>query len=154
MKELIRLIRHKKIKALFRARTHNTSIQFFRYVFVGSLASITDMVCLWLFYSKLGFKEYIAVALAFICGLIVNYILSMHFVFVGVSRHHEHTIKFSVYYTIGSIGLVLTELLMYLFDTMIGFHYILAKLLTSLLIFIWNFTAKKHILYKKPIDED
>ncbi len=153
MKELIRLIRHGKIKALFMARTHNTFIQFFRYIFVGGLASIIDMMALWLLYSKLGLEEYIAVAIAFLCGLIVNYVLSTHFVFVGVSLHHEHTIKFSVYFTISTIGLALTELFMFIFDSALHFHYMLAKLLTVILEFVWSFSAKKLILYKKPKDE-
>ncbi len=153
MKELIRLIKHKKIKALFRARTHNTFIQFFRYIFVGGLANIVDMACLWLLYSKLGVPEYVAVAISFLIGLIVNYILSIHFVFVGISHHHDHSIKFSVYFTIGTIGLGLTELFIFILDNTLNFHYMLAKFLTTLLVFLWNFSAKKHILYKKPKNE-
>ena len=63
MLELIRLIKHRKIKALFMAKTHNTFIQFFRYLFVGGFASVVDWGALWLFYDILGIWEYIAIAL-------------------------------------------------------------------------------------------
>lgn len=153
MKELIKLIRHRKIKALFMAKTHNTFIQFFRYLFVGGIASIVDWAALWLFYGVIGIEEYIAVALAFLCGLLVNYILSIHFVFVGIAKDQNHSTKFSVYFTTGVIGLTLTELFMLLFDGLLNMHYMVARIITTLLIFGWNFGSKKMILYRKRDDE-
>ncbi len=152
MKELLRLIRHRKIKALFMAKTHNTFIQFFRYLFVGGIASVVDWVALWLFYSVIEIPEYISVALAFLCGLFVNYILSIHFVFTGIAKDQNHSTKFSVYFTTGVIGLVLTELFMLLYDGLLNVHYMTAKIITTLLVFGWNFGSKKIILYRKRDD--
>lgn len=153
MHELIRLIKHGKIKALFMAKTHNTFIQFFRYLFVGGLSSVVDMSSLWLFYQKLGIFEYFAVAMAFLCGLVANYILSYHFVFVGIAKDKKHHVKFPVYLGVGILGLAFTEAFMLLFDGVLGFHYMLAKILTTALVFIWNFGSKKIILYRKRDDE-
>ena len=123
MKELLRLIRHRKIKALFMAKTHNTFIQFFRYLFVGGIASVVDWGTLWLCYDIIGIQEYISIALAFLCGLFVNYILSIHFVFTGIAKGQNHSTKFSVYFTTGVIGLVLTELFMALFLRLLRFYH-------------------------------
>ncbi len=153
MKELIRLIRHRKIKALFMAKTHNTFIQFFRYIFVGGLASVVDWGALWLLYSKVGIPQYIAIAVAFLCGLFVNYILSVHFVFTGIAKDQNHSTKFSVYFTTGVIGLVLTELFMLFFESVLGIHYMVSKIITTALVFGWNFGSKKLILYRKRDDE-
>ena len=153
MHELIRLIKHRKIKALFMAKTHNTFIQFFRYLFVGGFASVVDWGALWLFYDILGIWEYIAIALAFLSGLFVNYILSNHFVFTGIAKDKKHTSKFPVYFVTGVIGLVFTELFMLLFDGVFGMHYMLAKIITTAVVFIWNFGSKKIILYRKRDDE-
>lgn len=153
LKELIRLIRHRKIKALFLAKTHNTFIQFFRYLFVGGLASVVDWAVLWLLYGQLNIPQYISVALAFLCGLLVNYILSVHFVFVGIAKDQNHSTKFSVYFTTGVIGLILTELFMMLFENFLNIHYMIAKIITTALVFGWNFGSKKIILYRKRDDE-
>ena len=153
MHELIRLIKHRKIKALFMAKTHNTFIQFFRYLFVGGFASVVDWGALWLFYDILGIWEYIAIALAFLSGLFVNYILSNHFVFTGIAKDKKHTSKFPVYFVTGVIGLVFTELFMLLFDGVFGMHYMTAKIITTAVVFIWNFGSKKIILYRKRDDE-
>ncbi len=153
MHELIRLVKHGKIKALFMAKTHNTFIQFFRYLFVGGLSSVVDMSFLWFFYQKLGIFEYYSVAMAFLCGLFTNYILSSHFVFVGIAKDKKHHVKFPVYLCVGLIGLMLTELLMLLFDGVFGIHYMLAKILTTATVFVWNFGSKKIILYRKRDDD-
>lgn len=153
MHELIRLVKHGKIKALFMAKTHNTFIQFFRYIFVGSLASAVDLVTFWIFYQKLEFFEYTAVALSFLCGLIVNYVLSIFFVFVGIGKDHTHSIKFSVYFTVAVFGLAFTEGFMFLLDGVFELHYMLSKILTTIIVFLWNFGSKKLILYRKRDDE-
>ncbi len=153
MKELIRLIRHKKIKALFMAKTHNTFIQFFRYLFVGGFASVVDWTALWLFYDIIGIQHYISIALAFLCGLFVNYILSANFVFTGIAKDQNHSTKFSVYFTTGVIGLVLTEIFMLLFENVFSIHYMAAKIITTALVFGWNFGSKKIVLYRKRDDE-
>ncbi len=160
MHELIRLIKHRKIKALFMAKTHNTFIQFFRYLFVGGFASVVDWGVLWLLYDKLGAfsfigraDEYISIAIAFLCGLFVNYILSMHFVFTGIAKNKTHTSKFPVYLITGVIGLLFTELFMLLFDGVFGIHYMVAKIITTAIVFLWNFGSKKIILYRKRDDD-
>ena len=105
------------------------------------------------FYDILGIWEYIAIALAFLSGLFVNYILSNHFVFTGIAKDKKHTSKFPVYFVTGVIGLVFTELFMLLFDGVFGMHYMLAKIITTAVVFIWNFGSKKIILYRKRDDE-
>lgn len=152
LKEFIRLIRHRKIKALFTAKTHNTFIQFFRYLFVGGLASVADWTALWILYDKLRIHEYLSIALAFLLGLLVNYYLSSKFVFTGIAKDKKHGTKFSVYLITGVIGLALTELLMLLLDGVLGVHYMVAKIITTVLVFGWNFGSKKIILYRKRDD--
>ena len=54
----------------------------------------------------------------------------------------------AVFALIGLIGLGLTELLMWLFAGRAGLHYLPSKLLTTALVFIWNFAAKKLLLFR------
>lgn len=149
LNELIKLIRHRKIKALFMAKTHNTFIQFFRYIFVGILTNAIDWVALWFLYQKLNVYEYLSVALAFLLGLAANYILSTKMVFVGIAKNKKHTEKIPVYFFVAVLGLVLTEVFMLLFDGLLGIHYMVSKILTTVIVFIWNFGSKKIILYRK-----
>ena len=52
---------------------------------------------------------------------------------------------------IGVIGLGLNELIMYCAVELIGLHYMVAKLISTALVFFWNFFARKMTLfYKQP----
>ena len=57
--------------------------------------------------------------------------------------------EFAVYAIIGVMGLGLTELLMYLFTDKLAVHYIISKIIVAAIVLVWNFFARKLILYKK-----
>jgi len=52
-------------KRLFFERTEDTRIQFFRYIFVGGVATIIDMGSLYVFTSMVGIHYLISAAIAF-----------------------------------------------------------------------------------------
>ena len=49
---------------------------------------------------------------------------------------------------VGIVGLGLTELLMWLLTGKAGIHYLVAKVITTVIVFVWNFSAKKLILFR------
>ena len=122
-----------------------TLIQFLRYSLVGGAAFIVDAGTLWCLER---FVHYLAAAaIAFVAGLIVNYILSKLFVFTD--KVGSPTAEFITYAVIGVIGLGFTELLMYFFTDMLGIYFLLSKIITAALVLIWNFAARKIILYRR-----
>ena len=52
-----------------------------------------------------------------------------------------------VFGAISAGGLGLTLLFLYLFTTHLRLHLMLAKFVSSLLVFVWNFSARKLFLY-------
>lgn len=88
----------------------------------------------------------IAAAISFIAGLVVNFILSKLFVFT--EKKKSPTAEFLSYGIIGVIGLGWTELFMYIFTDIAGLYFIISKLITSALVLIWNFAARKILLYR------
>ena len=133
-----------KIKKIFIGESDNTIVQFIRYIFVGGAAFIADAASLWLI--SLIAHYLIATAAAFIIGLIVNFTLSKLFVFTD--NAHNKAAEFITYGIIGVIGLGITELLMYLFTEKLGLYFMLSKIITAVLVLVWNFAARKIILYR------
>ena len=132
------------IKKFFIEKTNDTKIQFIRYVFVGGTAFVFDAASLW----ALSFLMHylIAAAAAFIIGLLINFFLSRLFVFTG--NNVNAVIEFVVYAVIGELGLGITELLMYIFTEKAGFYFMFSKIVTAIIVLIWNFGARKIILYR------
>ena len=51
------------------------------------------------------------------------------------------------------VGLLLTELLMFFFTSHLHVYFMVSKLISSILVFFWNFLARKFILYPGKIHE-
>ncbi len=147
MKEFFTAILRLDFGLLFREKTTNTFIQFFRYIFVGGFAFLVDAFTLWLCEKWMNYM--IAAAIAFVVGLIANYILSTCFVFSESEKVKSKTGEFIAYAVIGVIGLGLTELLMYLFTDVCGLYFMISKVIAAIIVLIWNFAARKVFLYKK-----
>ncbi len=147
MKELFDALKRLDMNALFRDETTNGFIQFFRYIFVGGIAFVADAGALWLCEKFMHYL--IAAAIAFVFGLVVNYVLSVCFVFSPDERTTSRTAEFIIYAVIGVIGLGLTELIMWLFTDVIGLYFLLSKIVAAAIVLVWNFVARKKIIYTK-----
>lgn len=146
IKELTSIIVKLDMNCLFRKKTDNTFIQFFRYLFVGGFAAVVNIGMLFVFTHFFRFYYLISNILSFILGLIVNYILSKKFVFqekTSISKTKE----FIIYAIIGVIGLGLDTLFVWLFTDIAKIYYMMSKLLSTAIVFIWNFCARK-VLYR------
>lgn len=146
MKELLDRLKTFDMNIIFYEKTNNLFVQLFRYVFVGGVAFVVDWGSM-IFLVYLGMNKYIAVAIAFVLGLVTNFILSKIFVFKEKSEKTNAAGEFIAYAVIGVIGLVLTELLVALMVEMIGIALAIAKIIAAAIVLLWNFIARKLFLY-------
>lgn len=133
---------------LFRGRTPNLWVQLFRYFVSGASAVIVDASLLALLTELFGEGLLLLwTALSFSVGLLVTYLFSILWVFD--SRNLDsRAAEMTVFALIGVVGLGLTEMLMWLFAGRLGLHYLISKGITVVLVFIWNFVAKKTLLFR------
>ncbi|MCI2081837.1 MAG: GtrA family protein [Bacteroidales bacterium] len=130
----------------FKENTDNTFIQLFRYVFVGGTAFIVDYGVLALLNKALGVQYLLAAGISFILGLIANYMLSVTWVFNSKTLDNRY-VEFAVFAVIGIVGLGLNELIMYLFTGKLGLDPLVSKLISTAIVFFWNFFARKIALF-------
>ena len=134
--------------ALLKGRTPDVRIQLFRYLVSGGTAFLVDAGLLALLTECFG-KEHLLLwtAIAFTAGLIITYLFSIFWVFDNRNMKNRAA-EMSVFALIGVSGLGLTELLMWLLAGKAGIHYLVAKVITTVLVFFWNFAAKKLLLFR------
>ena len=132
---------------LFRDKTDSTLIQLFRYGFVGGIAFLVDYGTLYVLTEFLGLHYLLSATLAFVMGLVTNYLLSIAWVF-NSHKSRSRWAEFTVFALIGIIGLGLNALIMYLCTDLLGMHYLISKLVSTVMVFFWNFFARKTILFK------
>ena len=137
------------IRRLLKDNTGSFWVQLVRYGISGLGATLVDFTMLTVLTECFGEKLLLLwTAIAFISGLTVTYLLSTNWVF-NAHRFKSKAAEISIFVGIGIVGLGLTELLMWIFATKIDLHYLISKIIAGTTVFIWNFTAKKLILFRK-----
>lgn len=136
------------IDKLLKGPSGDLRVQAFRYLISGGTAFLVDTALLTLLTELFG-REHLLLwtAVAFATGLLITYLFSILWVFDNRSMK-SRTAEVSVFVLIGIIGLGLTELLMWLLAQKAGLHYLLSKIVTTVLVFVWNFAAKKLLLFR------
>jgi putative flippase GtrA len=132
---------------LFKEETENTLIQLFRYGFVGGAAFVVDYGVLVFLTEVFGMHYLLSATISFILGLVTNYLLSVVWVFNNRTLGNRWA-EFAVFAIIGVIGLGLNALIMYVCTDKMGIHYMLSKIISTVIVFFWNFFARKIILFK------
>jgi len=138
----------KIIDKLLKGKTGNIWIQIFRYLFSGGVAFIVDYSALYALTEWGGLHYLLSSSISFMLGLIVTYVFSILWIFDVRSREKKWE-EFLIFAGIGLVGLGLTELFMYLFTSVIGLHYLVSKIITTILVTAWNFSAKKLLLFSR-----
>lgn len=135
------------LKELFLAPTKNVKLQVFRALFVGGIVFIADAGLLWLLHLT-GLHYLICAVFSFIVAVMLNYYLSIHFVFFNKASFNKSG-EIATYFVVSLVGLGLTVGLMWFFTEVAGLFFMLSKVIATLISFIWNFTARKVILYRE-----
>jgi putative flippase GtrA len=137
-----------KTLSVFKGKTNNTLLQLIRYSFVGSFAFLVDFGTLFFLTEKFHVYYLFSAGIAFILGLIVNYFLSVKWVFS--SRLMENRwLEFLLFSLIGLVGLGLNELFLWILTDILLIYYLLSKIITTFIVYFWNFFARKVILFNK-----
>lgn len=135
------------LHSLFKEKTNNTFIQLFRYTFAGGIAFIVDFGSLFCLTEFFSIHYLISAAFAFILGLTTNYLLSIIWVFS--SRNvGKKWLEFIIFAIIGIIGLGMNEFVIWFFTEKAMFHYLLSKIISTIIVYSWNFFARKYLLFK------
>jgi len=60
-------------------------------------------------------------------------------------------VEFNLFILISTIGLVFTEIILYLLTDMCGIYYMISKIIASILVLFWNFSARRVMYYGKKL---
>ena len=137
-------------KKLLLLPTSSLRVQALRSLVVGGIVFLVDAGILWLLYI-VGLHYLICTVFSFIIAVMLNYFLSIHFIFFETAKF-KRLGEIATYFAVSLVGLVLTVGLMWLFTELVGLFFMLSKVVATLLSFIWNFTARKMILYRETFE--
>ena len=128
-------------------QTEKLFVQIFKFIIVGGVATIIDFASIFVFKEYLHIPVLIANTLAFCIATVYNYIASIRWVFtVDESKNKKKT--FVTFVVFSAIGLVLNDLIMWLTMELFNMYYILAKIVATCFVMVFNFITRKLLLEK------
>ena len=133
--------------------------EIIRFLAAGGAAFAVELGALILLKEKLGLDTLAATPAAFILSVIVNYLICVLWVFPGAREQNRK--KQAAFLLTSAVGLLLNEILMFLFRTAWGEEtvlfrlssfavslYVLNKVLATGIVMVWNYFTKRYILVK------
>lgn len=127
--------------------------EFLRYCVVGGIAFLADFGTLVaaeeLFLKDYSLGVYVATVFGFFVGLAVNYMLSLWFVFTQKKdRGKGRSIgAFIVFGVVGILGLLWTELGMWIGIELLCWNYMIVKILVTGAVLFWNYLGRKLLVF-------
>lgn len=120
------------------------SQQFLRFAGVGGLATgLQYLILIVLVESQLS-QPTLATAIGYGSSALFSYWANYHFTFASEAAHHQALPRFAA---ITICGLALNTAIMWLLNVLVGWHYLLAQVLATGIVLVWNFTANRRWTY-------
>ncbi|SHG37714.1 Putative flippase GtrA (transmembrane translocase of bactoprenol-linked glucose) [Fibrobacter sp. UWB8] len=129
--------------------------QFFRYIIVGGLAFLLDLAVFSLCLYVVGLHYLLSNFFGLIIGLTFNYTMSILWVFQSCKRNFEtkKITEFLLFTLVGFVGVGINQMLMYIMVDGVHMKEIISKIFAAIIVLIWNFGARKLMLFKKKKED-
>ena len=122
-------------------------LQLIRFGIVGVIATAIDVGVLALLKEVAHMDVLVASALSFTVAVVVNYILSMLWVFK--SKGESKAKEFVIFVLLSIGGLLITQLVMWLGTELAEIYYLAVKIFAIIFESTYNFITRKIFLEKK-----
>ena len=129
----------------FKSKTRKLLIQIFKFAIVGGVATIIDFVFLYLFREFCHFPVLVSNTLSFCISVIYNYIASVRWVF-DVNKEKDARNQFVIFIVFSVLGLLLNNAIMWITVDFLSIYYLLAKVVATVIVMIFNFVTRKMFL--------
>lgn len=128
-------------------KMENLFIQIFKFVIVGGIATIIDWVIYYIVYNFLKVNPLVANIISFSVSVIYNYMASVKWVF-NVDENKSKRKMFVEFMVFSILGLLLTELLLWLFISKLSINEMVSKIISTAIVMVFNFVTRKIFLEK------
>ena len=120
-------------------------LQFCKFGLVGTLCFFIDYGVMILLTETSGLGYFLSSAISFTLSVVVNYILSMRFVFKGKDELNKFQ-EMAIFVALSVVGLALNQMIMWIAVEFFRVFYAVAKIFSTMLVTVYNFISRKLFL--------
>lgn len=121
------------------------SSELIRYYFCGAAATLVDIGTLWCLHSYFALHYLVAASLAFILAVLVSYLFTVQLILKHYARRKFGS-ELALFAVINLISLTISLSVIVCFSEA---NLLYSKALAIVLSIVWNFLAKKLVLFNK-----
>lgn len=118
------------------------------YLFVGGVAAVTDLVIFYILAEMLEMNYVLVSIIGFIVATMVNYILSIIFVFDTGARF-KRLLEIFFVYAASTIGLVVHLTTLYILIDYFEYDKMVSKVIAIFCAFTFNYLSRKYYVFRK-----
>ena len=126
-------------------KNRELALQFVRFASVGIISLAVDYGFMIILNEATDMGYFRACAFSYTLSILVNYVLSMRYVFHG-REDMSKSKEVSIFLGLSLVGLGLNQMAMWLLVDVLGIFYAMAKILAALMVTSYNFISKKTFL--------
>ena len=120
-----------------------------RYFFVGGAAAAVDIALFILLAQYAGLPWFPVAIFSFVLATMVNYVLSIKFVFDSGVQFGKKQEIILVFFTSG-IGLCVNQAFLWVLIEVYETHLLAAKIFATGSVFFWNYSARRLFIFRSP----
>lgn len=121
-------------------------MRFIRYFFVGGTAAIVDIGLFSLFSGYLGWPWAPVSISTFILATLINYYLSIQFVFVSGIRH-KRVVEILGVFIVSGLALLVNQSVLYVAIEFFGWHLVFSKIIATSVVLFWNYFGRSKFVF-------
>ena len=122
--------------------------QIMKFGVVGVICFFIDYGLMIFLTEAMNISYLISSGISFTVSVIVNYILSLKYVFVAEEGNNK-IVEFLIFVLLSTIGLGINQLLMWMCVERLNIFYMISKIAVTGIVMVYNFITRKLIPEKK-----
>ena len=120
------------------------------YGIIGSFSACLDFVFYTIMVQLVGLHYLVANCMSVIFGITTSFVLNRNYNFKVKDKVR---LRFSIFLLVGLCGLILSNIILYVFVSSVGMNKLISKLLSIVLVVFFQFLVNKYITFKPCIYE-
>ena len=135
----------KKAKLKLNKQQRDLLEQILRFIVVGVIATLIDWIIYFICCNYIKIDPLISNIISFSISVIYNFWASCKYVF-NVNKEKNRKTQFIIFIVFAVMGLLLNELILYIFIKLLSWNYMLVKVMGTAIVMVFNFVTRKKFL--------